>query len=162
MTPYQEILKQIADLSPTELRNLQAAIAAMASLTGTPTSAPVSIVKNETDNERWALDILATEAATFGEFISVGQLQRSSYIKEFRRNLPGLMTFLEEHTTTRNEQRALLRTGIRLWYRYRSDFGSPATARQFLQQGNVPAMLNMAFPGYIENRLLKIVTRVGE
>lgn len=156
MTAYQQILKLIAALSPSELSKLPGAIGALTGLSVSNAREP----ERGTDDERWVLDTVVEVAAMFGEFTTVSQLQRSHYIAEFRRNLPGLLEFLSQSgTLTRNEQRALLRLGVRLWFQHRNDIRIPATARQFLQQGNVAAMINKSFPGYVENGLVKLIVR---
>lgn len=158
MSLYSKILAMIPGLSQEEREKLPTALAALSSFGGkAPSQTKPARVS---DDERWLLDIVVEAAAeAAGEFTSVSQLQRSSYIAEFRRNIPFTMRYLSRSGLTRVEQRALYKIGVKFWIRYRIDIARPANARTFLQQGNIAAIINMAFPGYAAHGLLKLIVR---
>lgn len=161
-----EILKVLPKLSVDELLTIRGRIAYLLPLKGVSLktlpavseSPPAAPSNSDTDLVLEQIDAYLRGKAI--EFTTVQLLRASPQFRSFRDKVPGVMTFIRNATTERNEQRLLLDLAIDLLYRYLIKRGLPVGGRILMQQiHRVPDVINAQFPGYAQAGMLPMIVR---
>ena len=157
-TLLQRVLGDLSSLSPSdrgrvvEKAKLLNSMASSQSTSTTQHAAPV-----QTDD--LLLDALSevVERRT-GERVYPAMLRKSQQYAAFRDKTPPLMEFFEKHASRRNERRALVAVAFGVLYDDLARMNVSISARTLLSHAHrLPAVLDVAFPGYASSSLLGMV-----
>ena len=118
------------------------------------------------DMRDWAktdgMIILECIADTMGSMgldgTSADRLAKTPHYKEFVPKCGDLMQWVRAHTCTQNQERALLRMGVKLMAENLQKANWEVNSRIIARHiHRLPGIVNMAFPGYASNGMLKLM-----
>ena len=148
-----EVLSRLPRLTEEELTDVKGRVTFLLSSGPGKTSTPSS------DDSHLILDVLGEVLQSLGsETVHPAVLRKTSIFPAFKRKVPVLMEYVRA-AGVRNEQRAVLRLGIEILYRYLEKHG-PVSSRTIMQHiHRVPSAINRQFPGYAKSGLLRAIVR---
>jgi len=152
----QTILTLVPKLTPAECAQVASAMKAAGVL------GPVKAVADEgTSDELWVLQSITKwmQDRAF-DLSGIEQLKKTAGYKSFREKVPPVVSYIRRIGKDRNTQRAFLNIGIELLHEDLITITIAATSRtMMLHSHRIPAVLNRAFPGYLQAGLMHMILR---
>lgn len=158
---YKQIVKMLPMLERGELEKVRTRIGALLHLSPSAPDLRTEYVGYAVDKETWVLDCISHVMEGTG-YNSISFLRMSPGISEFRSKLPPLLRMLERADKSKTVQRAILLVGINLLQKNLTQLSIPVTGRTIMRHVHrIPAVLDVAFPGYVKAGLLGLIITRG-
>lgn len=150
-----DILKHVPLLTPVEMAEVRAAMAAAEAFGGGPLDEAAPI----TSDVDWVLDAIATKMQELGlDMSKPSLLRRGAHFSAFKDKVPALMAYLKRVGDSKTRQRALLYVGVDLLQEDVANIGLAVTSRTImLHLHRLPSVINRQFPGYAQSNYLRFV-----